>query len=60
MLGLVAQQEIELRLYRQHLFEIGGSTACFRVEKEARVAATERYGCYVNFRSDGEGKNVVL
>lgn len=58
LLGLLAQQEIELQIFSQKLNEIGGSGACNQAEKVVRDVVAERYGSYINFRDSDE--NVVL
>jgi hypothetical protein len=58
LLGLLAQQEVELQTYRHSLSEIGGSQACTEADREASALVTDRYGSYVNFRDATE--NMVL
>jgi hypothetical protein len=59
LLGLLAQQEIELQIYYRSLSDIGGAAACNRAVRDASATVTERYGSYVNFR-DGGDENMVL
>lgn len=54
LLGLLAQQEVELQIYCKTLNDIGGPEACSQAESVARTAVTERYGTYVNFREADE------
>lgn len=60
LLGLLAQQEIEMQIYRQSLSDVGGAEACRQAEDDASAAVTERYGTYVNFRNAGEDDSIVL
>ncbi|CAE7687577.1 unnamed protein product, partial [Symbiodinium microadriaticum] len=59
LLGLLAQQEIELQVFRDALLSCGGACACEGAEGESRRIVTERYGSYVAFRSSEE-KAVVI
>jgi hypothetical protein len=58
LMGLIAQQELELDVFRTSLETNVGSEAVAKAEEDAEDAAIKRYGFYNNFRkegSDGEG-----
>jgi len=50
LLGLIAQQEIELDVFRRYLLERCGRDAVAGAEQESEGAAIERYGYYNDFR----------
>ncbi len=52
LLELAAQQEVEIATYRQQLSTRLGVDALGAVEEEARRAATEKYGSYIDFRNN--------
>lgn len=55
LLGLLAQQEVELSVFRLTLEAEGGFVALQRAESQAQQVATEKYGSYTNFRAGGTG-----
>ncbi len=62
LLGLLAQQEVELHVFKQRLYVVA-TDQYDKAEKEARRIATERYGAYVSFRStdsDSQFQSAVL
>jgi hypothetical protein len=63
LLGLLAQQEVELSVIREALERSLGADYLMTVDEEAMRLALDRYGNYINFRniegdegSDAEGE----
>ena len=54
LLSLLAQQELELKVFRGSMFKLSGAAAVKTTEAEARRAAIEKYGIYTEFRNDGD------
>ena len=55
LLALLAQEEVELAVYRDALLQQAGQEATRHAMDTARRHATERYGTYIDLRgSDGE------
>eukprot|EP01035_Chromulina_nebulosa_P016851 gene16851-22336_t len=50
LLGLLAQQELELTIFKETLEKSSGLSYVIQAEEEAQLGAIERYGSYVNFR----------
>jgi len=50
LLGLIAQQEIELDAFRNELVSSAGDQAVLNAERAAETAAIDRYGFYNDFR----------
>ena len=50
LLSLLAQQEVELSVFRSSLESRAGYAAVLGAEDEARKASIERYGSYTDFR----------
>lgn len=60
LLGLLAQQEIELQVCRDKLLSCAGPEACRSAEEECRRVVTERYGAYVAFRNAADESEAVV
>lgn len=60
LLGLLAQQEVELNVFRTALEKTAGFNAVIQTEEEAQKVAIEKYGCYTNFRNYDEHVNDSL
>jgi len=54
LLGLLAQQEVELKVFRSSLEALGGESSIDSANDEARRTAIELYGTYVSFRGAGD------
>jgi hypothetical protein len=52
LLSLLAQQELELGVFRSKMSKLSGLKAVQTTEEEARNAAIEKYGTYTEFRSN--------
>ena len=52
LLSLLAQQELELSVFRNRMLSLSGSSVVSTVEREAREASIEKYGSYTEFRSE--------
>lgn len=52
LLGLLAQQELEMKTFREKLFENCGQEVVTQTEEEIRREAVDRYGSYIDFRQD--------
>ena len=52
LLSLLAQQELELHVFKSTMSKLSGSGAVRTTISEARRAAIEKYGLYTEFRSD--------
>jgi chromosome segregation ATPase len=50
LLGLLAQQEVELSVFKDVLEESGGNKAVTYAEEESRRVTIEKYGYYTDFR----------
>jgi len=50
LLGLLAQQEKELDVFRSSLKSQGGEAAVEMAENKAKLASIDSYGSYINFR----------
>ena len=50
LLALLAQEEVELNVFRDVLGERVGEAAVGEAHARAQTAVTERYGAYVNLR----------
>jgi hypothetical protein len=53
LLGLLAQQEIELTVFRSSLHSHCGAQAVTAAEAESERTAIQKYGTYTNFRGGG-------
>lgn len=51
LLGLVAQQEVELSVFRCALEDRVGSGGLVELDSKAKHDALDRYGTYVSFRN---------
>ena len=51
MLGLVAQQELELSIFKETLENMANFDIVLETETIAQEQAIEKYGNYINFRS---------
>lgn len=62
MLGLLAQQEVELNVFKQALQTKFSPRAVDEVESIAQRSVIDMYGAYTNFRqnSDQDGDNDEL
>ncbi len=58
LLGLLAQQEVELLAFRKVLSTEAGAGAVRNAEMKAEHAAIRKYGSYTNYRST-EGEDMV-
>ena len=52
LLGLLAQQEIELQVSQRHLCSLGGKAMCVKAKQETKQIANEKYGSYISYRTD--------
>ena len=52
LLMLLAQQELEVGVFRSRMSKLSGAVAVRSTETEARQAAIEKYGTYTEFRSN--------
>lgn len=52
LLGLLAQQEIELQVSQRHLYSLGGKAMCVKAKQETKQIANEKYGSYISYRTD--------
>ena len=52
LLGLLAQQELELKIFRTQLLEQCGSSTVSRTDQQVRREAVIRYGAYIDYRQD--------
>ncbi len=50
LLGLLAQQEVELSVYRQALAEKLGEHEISSIDREAQASVAKLYGTYTNYR----------
>lgn len=50
LLGLIAQQEVELSVFKSKLATILGESTAAQIEMEARDSVEKQYGIYTNFR----------
>lgn len=50
LLGLLAQQEVELSVYRQAVLDKVGEREASSIDKEAQESVTKTYGGYTNIR----------
>jgi hypothetical protein len=50
LLGLVAQQELEIGVFRTSVQASGGYVAVEEVSRKAQELAIEKYGVYTDFR----------
>jgi hypothetical protein len=57
LLGLLAQQELELQVYMQELLGLGGKSAVTMAQNHAQRMAIQKYGSYTNYRDINEEKN---
>jgi len=53
LLGLLAQQEVELVVFKDVLEQYSGNEAVIHAEDESRRITVEKYGFYVDYRSTG-------
>lgn len=51
LLALIAQQELELSVFRTKMVDLVGVDTTHHVEEEARLKVEERYGSYTDYRS---------
>lgn len=54
LLGLLAQQELELSIFRDTLDRELGIDALVATEKDVQQSAIEKYGSYIDFRRNKE------
>ena len=59
LLGLLAQQELELCVFRHELMSIAGQTGIATAEDKVLKIATKKYGAYTAYRSVDEDEEVV-
>ena len=52
LLGLLAQQDIELSVFRETIQNRLGSNELMSVEEQARLNTIDMYGSYTQFRYD--------
>lgn len=52
LLGLLAQQEVELGVFKDKIKEVGGKSIYKQCMSEAKRLVETRYGSYVAFRGD--------
>jgi hypothetical protein len=58
LLGLLAQQEIELLVHQKFLLQgVGGKELCAKAKKETKKLAEEKYGSYVSYRSEDQDRD---
>ena len=50
LLGLLAQQEVELDVFRNVLEQLVGSDKVQMAEEKSQLMAIKKYGSYTNFR----------
>ncbi len=50
LLGLIAQQEVELSVFREKVEKMFGTQVTTSIEQEARDHVEKQYGVYTNFR----------
>ena len=50
LLGLLAQQELELSVYRQAISDKVGDSGASAVDKAARDSVARKYGAYTSIR----------
>ncbi len=51
LLSLLAQQEVELSIFRQAVAEKLGEEESYSIEKSAQKSVISMYGTYTNFRT---------
>ena len=51
-MGLLAQQELELYVFKTSLEEIAGAEGVKQAALKAQKEAVDKYGSYIDFRSD--------
>lgn len=54
LLGLLAQQELEMKSFRDKLYDYCGKQIVIDTEEEIKREAVERYGSYIDFRHHEE------
>ena len=54
LLGLLAQQEVELHVFRDKIKEIGGRQTYAQCIQETKRLSEKKYGTYVTFRPDDD------
>ncbi len=52
LLGLLAQQEVELLTFKVSLEDIGGLAEVQKAEAKAQREALNKYGSYIDFRNN--------
>jgi hypothetical protein len=52
LLSLLAQQEVEISVFRHFIATLGGPQQVDQAAFEAQKQATERYGSYTDFRNE--------
>jgi len=50
LLGLLAQQELELEIFRDSLEQYGGVEVVLSADDQVQQKALDKYGTYINFR----------
>lgn len=60
LLGLLAQQEVEMGVFRQALEDKLSASELLRVENEAQRSVIDLYGSYTDFRHHHDGAAGLL
>jgi hypothetical protein len=56
LLGLLAQQEMELMIFRKILEAANGVKMLKSADKKVKEAVVRRYGAYINYRGNDDGR----
>jgi hypothetical protein len=51
LLGLIAQQEVELNVFKNKMIVLMGEQQVEKIEEEVKEIVEEQYGVYTNYRS---------